>query len=180
MYPVRLEDDSVRLREFESTDLDAMASYAGDPEVMGWIATGGVSDRASTQAYLDNLMSAARAPSRARFELAVESRELGSLVGAVRMSINSREHARGDIGYLVAREHWGKGYATQAARLIVRFGFEQLWLHRIFAHVRPDNAASIRVLEKAGLSLEGRLRRHMRMHDGSWRDSLLYAVVRDS
>ena len=61
-----------------------------------------------------------------------------------------------DLGYRFFPEHWGKGYATEACRASVRFGFEVLELEHIIAMVLPENRASIRVLEKIGMQLEGK------------------------
>jgi RimJ/RimL family protein N-acetyltransferase len=100
------------------------------------------------------------------------------MIGAGRVSVEDHEHRRGDIGYVVRRNQWRQGYATEAAELLIQFGFDELGLHRISATTRPDNRASIRVLENIGMNLEGRLRDHMKTKDG-WRDSLLYAIVRN-
>jgi RimJ/RimL family protein N-acetyltransferase len=62
------------------------------------------------------------------------------------------------LGYAVRAERWGKGYATDAARCMIAFGFKELRLHRISAAVGPDNARSIAVVHKLGLQCEGRIR----------------------
>jgi len=82
------------------------------------------------------------------------------------------------MGYAYHRDTWGHGYATEAARRIVRFGFENIGLHRICAYCDARNAASARVLEKAGMRREGHLREATRMRDG-WGDEYVYAVLRD-
>ncbi|WP_301123132.1 GNAT family N-acetyltransferase [Mycolicibacterium fortuitum] len=68
--------------------------------------------------------------------------------------------------------------AAEAARMLLRFGFAQLQLRRISATCHPDNHASARVLEKAGLVFGGRMRSHLLVR-GAWRDSLLYAAITD-
>lgn len=70
---------------------------------------------------------------------------------------------------------WGRGYAIEIAQALVKFA-QALGLHRVEATCHPDNAASARVLTKAGLTLEGRLRDHLLVR-GAWRDSLLFAVI---
>lgn len=177
MYPVVLEGSRIRLREFQADDLDPMVAYASDPEVMGWINTGQTFDRDLEQRYLADLLRIAQEPDRSEYSLAMVKPESGEMIGTGRITIEDREHRRGDIGYVVRRSHWGHGNATEAASLLVRFGFEELDLHRLFAVTHPDNRASARVLEKIGMKLEGRIRDHMRTQDG-WRDSLLYAIVK--
>ncbi len=75
------------------------------------------------------------------------------------------------------RSVWGLGYATEATRLIVAFGFRELGLHRIEATCAPENLGSVRVLEKIGMRREGQLKQHLLAH-GAWRDSLVYGVLR--
>ncbi|HYC60995.1 MAG TPA: GNAT family protein [Thermoanaerobaculia bacterium] len=67
----------------------------------------------------------------------------------------------GEIGYWIGVPYWGRGYASDAARTIVRYGFEQCGLDRVFACHFTRNAASGRVLQKARMQYEGTLRRHL-------------------
>ena len=80
------------------------------------------------------------------------------------------------IGYWVASTATGKGVATAALALGLDHCFGAVHLHRVEATVRPENAASRRVLEKVGFREEGLLRRYLDV-DGAWRDHLLYAIT---
>jgi RimJ/RimL family protein N-acetyltransferase len=82
----------------------------------------------------------------------------------------------GEIWYLVSPEWWGRGIATQAATQLLRFGFAEMHLHRIWATCLPENPASRRVLEKAGMRQEGFLVKNLKIH-GEWRSSFLYAIL---
>jgi RimJ/RimL family protein N-acetyltransferase len=68
------------------------------------------------------------------------------------------------------------GYATEVSKLLIEFGFETLNLHRIFATCDPRNVGSYKVLEKIGMTKEGRIREDLLLKDG-WRDSLLYSIL---
>jgi ribosomal-protein-alanine N-acetyltransferase len=99
----------------------------------------------------------------------------GSLVG--RIALN--EVVRGSfqnayLGYWIDEASGGNGYATDAVRLILRFAFDEARLHRVQAAVMPRNAASIRVLEKAGFRREGIAARYLRIAD-AWEDHILFA-----
>lgn len=83
-----------------------------------------------------------------------------------------------ELGYWLAEPFWGRGIITAAVRVMVQYGFEQLPLNRVEAYVFANNPASARVLEKAGFSFEGRLRRNV-IKDGQILDSLVYARLRD-
>ncbi|MED2976278.1 GNAT family protein [Bacillus swezeyi] len=80
------------------------------------------------------------------------------------------------IGYFLDEKHNGKGYTTEAAKLMVEYAFEDLKLHRVEAGVMPRNIASIRVLEKAGFHKEGIARKNVKIN-GKWEDHQLLAVI---
>ncbi|MBT2401991.1 GNAT family N-acetyltransferase, partial [Streptomyces sp. ISL-100] len=82
----------------------------------------------------------------------------------------------GKLGYATAASAWGKGYAADAARTMISFGFRELGLHRISAAIGPDNLPSIKLVEKLGFTREGVLRDHV-FTNGAWRDSILFSVL---
>jgi [ribosomal protein S5]-alanine N-acetyltransferase len=88
----------------------------------------------------------------------------------------SCEHRRGEVGYVLAREAWGLGYATEATRRLLAFGFNELGLHEISATCDPGNRASVAVLMKNGMHQERVLREHV-YAQGQWRDRLLLSVI---
>jgi [ribosomal protein S5]-alanine N-acetyltransferase len=92
--------------------------------------------------------------------LGIVVRESDKLCGGVGLRIEP-DHRRAELGYWIGVPYWGKGYATEAARAIVKYGFETLQLHRIFASHFADNLTSARVLRKIGMRHEGRQRGHI-------------------
>ncbi|MGD9740671.1 MAG: GNAT family N-acetyltransferase [Bauldia sp.] len=84
----------------------------------------------------------------------------------------------GSLGYWMGERYAGRGYMSDAVRTLLRFGFDNLRLHRIEAACLPHNAASIRLLEKVGFRREGYARSYLCI-DGRWQDHLLYAMVND-
>ena len=167
-------EPTVILRDCTASDLDALEEY-WIPEVRRWLAgMDEPGDRRTAQEYVDRAMSSARAVPRLRYDLVAEAD--GRFLGTGRIVASDPLNASGDIGYAIRQSEWGKGYASAIARQLLDIGFGPLGLHRISATVHPDNAAAVRVLEKAGLRYEGRLRDHYRV-PGGWRDSLLYAVL---
>lgn len=170
-----LPGERLTLREFDDSDEEALHAFASDPVVTRF-TTWGPNTPADTRAFLDAVRDQARSTARNRFALAAVDSATGRLLGSAELFVESREHLRGELGWVFDPAYWGRGYATEATRLLLRFGFDDLGLHRIAATCHPDNRASARVLEKSGMSFEGRMRGHMRVRDG-WRDSLLFAVV---
>jgi len=176
-YPVRLEGDRLVLREFQPSDVEAVHAYAGDPLVTRYMAWG-PNELEETRAFVEQAMRLARDEPRMTYELAVTLRGTGELIGGIGLRVHSVEHRNGDIVYLLRRDRWGRGYAAEAARLLLHFGFDRLGLHRIWATCDPENAPSIRVLQKIGMQWEGRIR-HQYLVRGRWRDSELYAILED-
>lgn len=98
------------------------------------------------------------------------------LVGAAGLHLEPA-HRRAELGYWIARAHWGRGIATEAVRALVEHAFDDLALERVYAQHFTWNPASGRVLEKAGLRREGLLRGHVQK-DGVAVDNVLYGLAR--
>ncbi len=113
------------------------------------------------------------APSRGSYTFAIDD---GELAGGIGLEVNS-EFDRGEIGYWLGVPYWGRGYATEAMGAILRFGFEELKLNRMYAGYFSRNAASGRVMEKNGLTREGVLRQHVKKW-GEYLDLVYYGILR--
>jgi [ribosomal protein S5]-alanine N-acetyltransferase len=131
---------------------------------------------ADTHAYLERMLASQREDPRMTWELGVARASDGRLVGACDLTLENAQEA--DLGFVFSQDAWGMGYATEAARAMVRAGFEQLGVSRVFATCDVANGASARVLEKAGLQREAILERH-KYARGQWWTSFLYAVRRE-
>jgi RimJ/RimL family protein N-acetyltransferase len=101
----------------------------------------------------------------------------GTLIGAVGLVISAKD-GHGELGYWLGARHRGRGYATEAAEALVRWGFRRWKLRRVFAQVLGGNTASIRVLEKLGFLREGVRRKHIRKA-GRWYDAHQFGLLRE-
>jgi RimJ/RimL family protein N-acetyltransferase len=88
----------------------------------------------------------------------------------------SREHRCGEMGFIVHPDHHGRGYATEASRMLMRFGFETMELHRIIGRLEARNTASARVLEKLGMRREALLIEN-EFVKGEWQSEIVYAML---
>ncbi len=88
------------------------------------------------------------------------------------------DHDRAELGYWVGVPFWGRGIASEAAEAVMRYGFETLGLHRIYANCYVGNDASTRILVKLGMKYEGRLRHHFKKWN-EYRDSDNYGLLAD-
>lgn len=171
---MRLGSERLVLREFRAADVRDVHMYASDPEVVRY-TDWGPSTLSETQERV--VAKAARGVAVDDvYSWAVTIRGEDRVVGSAEVRIESRDHRRAEFGYVFAREVWGRGLATETALLLRDTAFGSFGVHRLYATCHPDNASSVRVLEKAGLQLEGRLRDHLWVR-GAWRDSLLFAAV---
>jgi ribosomal-protein-alanine N-acetyltransferase len=145
--------DRLLLREFVDTDFDALREIDGDPEILRYRTRTEITP-AQTRAFLVQAQSEAADQPRQRYALAVVLRDGGRLVGQCGLTIVNLAYDEAFMWYSVSRREWGQGYATEAAGRLLRFGFEDAGLRRIFAECHPENLASARVLEKIGLRRE--------------------------
>lgn len=109
--------------------------------------------------------------------LAIVLRESGEVVGSIEMRLMPA-HRGADLGYWIGRPHWGRGYATEAADALLRWGFATRDLHRVHAAHFSRNPASGAVLRKVGMRHEGRLRRHV-LKWGVLEDLDVYGILAD-
>jgi RimJ/RimL family protein N-acetyltransferase len=172
---VALETPRLVLRELTDADAPAVHAYASDAEVVRHVDWGPNSVEDTAQ-FLAVARDARNALPRAAYHLAIVLRATGRLIGGCRISVRGDAKGNGDLGYVLDRRHWGHGYATEATRALVDFGFGRLELHRIWATCDVDNHGSDRVLEKVGMRREGHLRQ-IGWRQGQWRDSYLYAIL---
>ncbi len=173
--PLPISTERLVLRDFRPEDVAAVHAYGSDPEVVRYMPFG-PNTEAESQAFLARKLQDQLANPRTGFGLAITLAASGELIGSCALRVTAPERQEAEIGYVLRRDVWGQGYATEAARALVALGFAHLGMHRIQAYCRVENAASARVLEKAGMRREGLLREHVMMH-GRWDDSYLYAVV---
>ncbi|MGF1484020.1 MAG: GNAT family N-acetyltransferase [Opitutales bacterium] len=108
--------------------------------------------------------------------LAITLRATAELIGSIGTSLDL-EHRRAELGYWIAPDHWNRGYATEALRALIDHGFNTTEILRFSAYHFANNPASGRVLQKAGMSLEGTLRQYIRKN-GRQLDCHVYAMLR--
>jgi len=172
---VTLTTARLNLREFQIEDWRAVHAYASQPEVHRFQPWEPSTPDSATR-YVQYAMAQSQEQPRKEYALAIEIREQQKVIGSCQLTIHNAQFQSSEIGYFLNSGYWGFGYATEAARALLEFGFSALSLHRVFAQCDPRNRASIRVLERLGMQYEGHLRETMLIHDG-WRDSLIYSLL---
>lgn len=145
--PRELATDRLTLRQFRDDDLDAFAAIQADPVAARHVGEGNVTDRATSWRIMAIFVGHWQL--RGHGQYAVEERATGAFVGRIGLW-----HPEGwpglEIGWLIARDRWGRGYATEGARAVAAQAFDTLPIEQLISLIRPMNAASIRVATKLG------------------------------
>ncbi|MBP0020708.1 MAG: GNAT family N-acetyltransferase [Cyanobacteria bacterium SBLK] len=172
-----LNSDRLLLRPFTFTDAPRIQNLAGKREIAD--TTVSIPHPYSLSRAEEWIAGHPREFSEGKAtHFAIECKEIQQLIGAIALRDIEREHLQGELGYWVGVEFWGRGYASEAARTAIAYGFEVLHLHRIYAYHMARNSASGRVLQKLGMRQEGLLRDRVRKWD-IFEDVCLYAILEE-
>jgi ribosomal-protein-alanine N-acetyltransferase len=169
-----VETDRLRLRPFVLPDAPTVQLLAGSREVASTTLN-------VPHPYEDGMAEAwiaTHAPGYEEGDQATFAIVRGGddqLIGAIGLSIN-QAHVRGELGYWIGVPFWNRGYVTEAARAVLRFGFEELELNRIYAVHLVRNPASGRVMQKVGMRHEGTFRQHL-LKWGTFEDVAQYGLL---
>ena len=177
-----LQTQRLFLRELAEQDAAALHEIERDPRVTRYTSF----DPRSLEEVRAYIEKAIRDQSDAQrvFDLAVIPREDGEErdrdfsppIGRCGLGIYRPEHCEAALWYELHPARWGKGYAVEAASALLDYAFGPLGLHRVWADCDPRNAASCRVAERLGMTLEGRLREN-HLLKGEWCSTALYAIL---
>jgi RimJ/RimL family protein N-acetyltransferase len=175
-YPIRTE--RLLLRPLVPGDADAMLAYRGRLDVSRYVpfepmSRDDILKRIAGQWSRTELTDEGQA-----LTLGAEVAETGELAGDVILMWHSREHAGGEVGYVLNPALGGHGYATEAAQAMLRLGFEGLGLHRIVARIDEDNEPSAKLARRLGMRQEARLV-HNEFFKGRWSNEVDFAMLAD-
>lgn len=173
-----MEMERLQLRNFEEADFNTVYAYASDGENLRYMLFP-PNDEAATRQFLRYAIGEAEKEPRRIWELAVIQKDSGGLIGGC--SIQRQDDHEAEVGWMLRRDCWNKGYGTELAEALLAFGFGGLGLHRIIAHCHTENIGSWRVMEKIGMRREGRFveaRPPRPGFDDNWADEYAYAILR--
>ncbi|MDZ8240383.1 MAG: GNAT family protein [Nostoc sp. ChiQUE01a] len=172
---MKLETSRLLMREFLEIDSQAVFTYQSDPLYLlysHWTHRKQKDVREFVQMFINQQLE----QPRTSFQLAVVLKTENRLIGNCGIRVNDPELREANIGYELNPQYWGLGYATEAAQAILKFGFEELKMHRIWSWCVAENIASFRVLEKIGMHREGHLR-EKELIKGKWYDNFIYSII---
>jgi len=150
--PVFLQAEGVTLRVPGEEDLDFLTELVNDPEVWPSLAATQPKTRNEEREFVESLADSD--------EVHLLICHDGDPAGVIGLNNVNQAWGLAELGYMIAPDAWGNGYATDAARRLVQYGFEDLRLHKVKASAYENNPASQRVVEKVGFEEEGLFRDH--------------------
>jgi len=164
--------DSILLRPWRLSDVDDAYAYGSDPEWARYLWF--VPQPYSQQDAQQFIERAVADPWESQAQFAIEMD--GHAVGGIHLYLmDANAHVAG-LGYNVARSHWGRGIATQAARAVIEYGISVLGIRKFVSTADARNAGSVRVMQKLGMQQEGLLRQN-RFYRGDYADEIVYAFL---
>ena len=173
---MRLETERLILRPMEEGDAPALFTIMNDPDVTHNLLLPHPFPEDQVLAWITKRREAWE--KRVLFAAAIILKETGELIGTCSLTDVSWDHLRAKLIYWLGKPYWGRGYMTEAAGRMMKFGFEELGLERISVGCFARSKASARVIEKLGFKYEGCLR-HEFLKDGEFQDELRFGMIRE-
>jgi ribosomal-protein-alanine N-acetyltransferase len=168
---VIIKTERLILRDFKQTDLAAYQALCSNSDFQRFYSEEEAAPEKVEQLLSMFIVWITEQP-RTKFQLAIEipSEEV---IGSCGVRITSAEEKQGTFGCELDRAHWGRGYALEASRAIINFGFTELRLHRIYAETNSENLPAITLAQKLGMRVEGELRENRWFRGRWWHTTLL-------
>lgn len=175
-----MEITTSRLILFEVTwgDLEDIHRIHSIPEVDEFNTLGIPNNIEVTRENIQPVIDFSEGEVRKAYMWKILIKDTNEIIGIAGCSLSNNRFKLGEIYYTLIPEFWGNGYATEVCKAMITSGFKEFGLHKVEAGVATGNLASIRVLEKSGMTREG-LRRKILPIRGEWKDNYHYAIVED-
>jgi len=171
----KIETDRIILRRFKVSDAkDVFEHYASDEEVTKFLTWKTHENLDVTKAILSEWVK--KYANDDFYSWAIYNLDSGEVIGAISLK-TTPERFRGEIGFVLGKAYWNKGIMTEALKEILKYGFERIGLSRIQAAHHIMNKASGKVMLKAGMKHEGRLRKWSPNNEGVLVDCMMYSII---
>ena len=175
--PLPIETERLIIRRFVTEDLDDEMEYMSDPEVARYEYWEPYT-REDAEREADALSEVEPGTEGGWLELAVELKSVRKVIGNIAIKVLSRQHRFGETGWTLNRGYQGRGFATEAARAILDFGFDELDLYWVIAFCDVRNAPSYRLMARLGMRRLSEFQRN-KFAKGKWLDEVVYSITVD-
>lgn len=173
MLPI-LDTARLRLRTLGPADVPALFDVFSDVDAMRYWSRPAMVSHAEAEASLRDIEANHKTGMFAQWGIA--RREDDLVIGTCTLHRILRDHRRAELGYILRRDHWGRGLAKEALVTLIDHAFGELGLHRLEADIDPRNASSVRLIERLGFQKEGLLRERYFVA-GDIQDSVIYGLL---
>lgn len=172
-----IETERLILRSYRETDLDALAELLSNPDVMQYLFEGPMGRDEVAKTLRHRIPMQRIEKEGDRLALGVTRRESDALIGTVNLTLRSKDHRQGEVGYVFHPRHQGKGFATEAIRAIISAGFEEIGMHRVYGRCDARNIASAKLMERLGMRREAHFIEN-EWFKGEWGSEFVYAILK--
>ena len=173
-----LQSERLTLKEVSWDDLENIHKLHSIPSVDEFNTLGIPENEDVTEKVVQDMIDEQNTSPQKSYTWNIILHKTNEFIGLAGMNLSRDKYRTGEIYYKLLPVHWGKGYATEVSKRLIKYGFEDFNLHRIEAGVALENKNSIKVLKKSGMTYEG-LRRKILPIRGKWIDNYEYAIVED-
>ncbi|NQU84881.1 MAG: GNAT family N-acetyltransferase [Mariniphaga sp.] len=173
-----IESENLQLIEISEEDIEEIHRLHSIPEVEEFNTIGIPDSIKETKKLMLPVIDGQSVIPRKSYTWKILLKESGEFIGLAGMFLSNDKFRLGEFYYKLFPGFWGKGFATETSKRLIKAGFEDFGLHKVEAGVATGNTASIRVLEKSGMAREGLRRKILPIH-GEWVDNYHYAIVED-
>ncbi|NYE63717.1 RimJ/RimL family protein N-acetyltransferase [Duganella sp. 1224] len=171
--PITLDTARLRLRFMRADDAEAVFRIHSDAETMRYFSSTPWTQASQAVEHIDKSLADCRSGSALRLAIVLGD----DVIGSITLYAFDRRNHRCEIGYILGRPHWGRGYMKEALAAMIGHAFGPLALRRLEADIHPDNVASERLLESQHFRREGHLRERWFVGD-EVSDSIIYGLLR--
>lgn len=173
-----LQTERLNFRQISVTDLNNVYALHSLPETDQYNTLGIPGAKEETEKIIDGWCLAQNSTPPASYVFCLELLDSKQFVGLMALNMGKPNYKTAEVWYKLHPQHWKNGYATEALSKLLSFGFNDLGLHRIEAGCAVDNLASVKVLEKVGMTREGLKRKKLPIR-GEWKDNFFYAILEE-
>lgn len=177
---MKLESDRIRIREYKESDIGSLHLLLTNKKVMTYMPEIKSNSLDDSYRTLYDAILESKLIHRNKYFFAIEDKAADIYIGEIGYTtlLESIDGKVVNLGYFILPQHWGKGYVTEAVRMIIDYMFETQNIIKICAGCVADNVASIQVMEKAGMVQESHLVKHMVL-EGNLHDRYDYRILKD-
>jgi RimJ/RimL family protein N-acetyltransferase len=172
----KMQTERLLLRPLEMSDSSAFLGIFSDARTMQYWSKQPISSMAEAESLIKQDIEWSELDNCICLGVALSDSNL--VVGKITLFQLDKQNRRAEIGYVMDRRQWGKGYMTEAMEWLLDYAFEVLKLHRLEADTDPDNIPSLALLERFGFTREGLFRDRWRVH-GKWHDSVMLGLLEE-